>query len=54
MHLGFCVVLRITKCYLFLPSGGGGRGGFKGGVKVAIEPHRHEGEYYCMLKVLFS
>jgi len=23
---------------------GGGRGGFKGGAKVTIEPHRHEGK----------
>lgn len=24
--------------------GGGGRGGFRGGKKVMVEPHRHEGE----------
>lgn len=24
---------------------GGGRGGFKGGAKVTIEPHRHEGNF---------
>jgi len=31
--------------FLCLGGGGGGRGGFKGGTKVVIEPHRHEGKY---------
>ncbi|XP_065591151.1 LOW QUALITY PROTEIN: rRNA 2'-O-methyltransferase fibrillarin-like [Cyrtonyx montezumae] len=26
---------------------GGGRGGFKGGKKVTVEPHRHEGVFIC-------
>ncbi|TRY96257.1 hypothetical protein DNTS_032530 [Danionella cerebrum] len=29
------------------PRGRGGRGGFRGGAKVTVEPHRHEGVFIC-------
>ncbi len=44
-----CVLFSITYIYIYFRGGGrggGGRGGgMKGGSKVVIEPHRHEGVF---------